>query len=93
MFAKIYILENEIEEIRKELENQVFQEHMQVLSMNMMGALYEQMNISSAYIFSKFQEKHLKQLLSNYSEKVLMSGKMPPISSVNTYNNYAEKAT
>lgn len=69
----------------------MFEEHVQVVSLNMMGVLYEQMKISSSYVFTKFQEKHLKQLLVNYSGKVLMCGKMPPMKEVERYNRLAIK--
>lgn len=56
-----------------------------------MGIMYEFMEITSSYIFSKFSEKSLKQLFEAYSTKVLLNGRMPPLEALKEYNKFVRR--
>ena len=53
--------------------------------------MYELSQITTPYILSKFNEKHLKLLISSYVSKVLVSGRMPPINRLKEYRDKEEE--
>lgn len=87
---KIFTQENPISEIERDLSQQLG-DGIETIPESVMAMHYEKMEITSAYTFSKFGEKAMRELFESYEQKVLLNGRMPPMGEVEKYNHFLER--